>query len=92
MIESTLILVPHPALPGGAMIPVDPQAWGRVLQTIKETLHQMQYFYLSDKQFITSLEIDHQRLGRMVRHFMLSDGVNPFLNIADFGPLDEEAE
>ena len=85
MIQSTPIPVPY-------MTPVDPQAWGRVLQTIKETLHQLQYFYLSDKQFIKSLEVDHLRLGRMVRHFVLSDGINPFLEIAELGLLDEEQE
>ena len=85
MIDSTPITTPNTALK-----PVDTMVWGRVLQTIKETLHQLQYFYLSDRRFIKSLEVDHLRLARMIRHFVLSDGVNRFLDIAELGPLDEE--
>ena len=85
MVENT----PNPR-PFEALTPVNPQAWGRVLQTIKETLHQMQYFDLSDRRYIQSPEIDHLLLARIARHFMLDDGINPFLEIAELRLLDEE--
>ncbi|KAM0803955.1 hypothetical protein BDR22DRAFT_703972 [Usnea florida] len=87
MIESTPMPYPHTA-----PTPVDPMAWGRVLQTIKETLHQLQYFYLSDRRLSKSLEVDHLRLTRMIRHFVLSDGINPILDTTEFGLLEEEKE
>ena len=87
MIESTPIPEPHTALE-----PVHPKAWGRVLQTIKETLHQLRYFYLSDRRVSKSSVVDHLRLAEMARHFVLSDGINPFLSIAELGLLDEEQE
>ena len=107
MIESTPMPDPHTA-----PTPVDPMAWGRVLQTIKETLHQLQYFYLSDRRLsrvlgvpserrrhavggcfaAQSLEVDHLRLTRMIRHFVLSDGINPILDTTEFGLLEEEKE
>ena len=87
MIESTPILEPHTAL-----TPVHPKVWGRVLQTIKETLHQLQYFHMSDRRFINSDGVDSLLLARTVRHFVLSDGINPFPDIAELRSLDEEQE
>ena len=87
MIGSTPILEPHTAL-----TPVDPKAWGRVLQTIKETLLQLQYFYLSEERLINPLEVDCIPIVGMTRHYLTSDAINPFLNTTELGPLDEEQE
>ena len=78
MIGSTPILEPHTAL-----TPVDPKAWGRVLQTIKETLHQLQYFYLNEKRVFNLPEVDCLPVVGTTRHYLMSDGINPFLEIAE---------
>ena len=70
----------------------NPQAWGRVLQKIKESLHQLEYFHLSDGRLVNSLEVDGPRLEKMIRRFVLNDGINPFPNITELGLLDEEQE
>ena len=50
----------------------EPQAWGRLSQRIKETLHQLEYFHLSDGQLVNSAEVDRPRLQRMIRRFMFN--------------------
>lgn len=48
----------------------EPQAWGRLSQKIKETLHQLEYFNISDGQLVSSVEDDRPRLQRMIRRFL----------------------